>query len=126
MKATVSGLELTIENAGQILNMGGPWIGNVWLGAYFISHDCIVDNFVYLKESGCIFFVKYHLVSKYSWYFTLNFYNVNTKSIYEFKLVFNMVYLGEFVAKNKLKIYNAFHGRFENTSLILDLDEEEF
>lgn len=125
-KIIISGIELTIDSYNQILGMGGPWIGSVSIGTDFISKDCLIDNFVYKEDMNLLFFVKFQLVSKYSWYFSINFYNINSKTIYEFDRTFNMVYLGEFRSKNELEIYPAFHDSFKNTQIIFNLDEEEF
>ncbi|MGF7081174.1 hypothetical protein [Mucilaginibacter sp. UYCu711] len=126
MKIIVQGLDLTISNANQILNMGGPWIGDISLGTDFISKNCIVDNFVYQENTSRLFFVKYNNVSKYSWYFSINFYNLKSKTIFEFDRVFDMVHLGRFTNDVKLEIYPAFHNQFEDKKEIFNLDEEDF
>jgi hypothetical protein len=125
-KISIADIELTITNQDQILNMGGPGIGDVAIDNDLISKDCILDNFVYNEDLHLLFFVKYNRVSKYQWYFSINFYNVEAKTLYEFDKVFDMVYLGKFISKNELEIFHAFHGEFANTKSIFNLDEEEF
>jgi len=125
-KILVSGIELSTANEGEILNMGGPWIGEVSIGDDLISKDCIVDNFVYDKDRNLLFFVKFNKVSNHKWHFSISFYNIDTKIVFEFDKVFDMVRLGEFVSKNEIAIYPVFHDRFKNRQQIFNLDKEEF
>ena len=122
----VSGIELTTVNEAEILGMGGPWIADVSIGHQLLSRDCIVDNFVYNNEMKLLFFVKFNKVSKYRWYFSINFFNMGSKTVFEFDKEFDMIHLGEFVSKNELEIYPAFHDKFKDTKQLFNLDREEF
>jgi len=122
----ISSLELELDNAGQILNMGGPWIGDISLKGQLIAQKCIIDNFKFDESRGLLFFIKYHLVNRRKWYFAIQFYNVNSKTVYEFDRVFNMVYLGDFLDKTKLEIYHAFHDQNPLLKSVFDLDQEHF
>ncbi|MGZ3750214.1 MAG: hypothetical protein ACXVB0_20665 [Mucilaginibacter sp.] len=124
-KILISGIELTTTNEGEILRMGGPWVGDVSIGTDLISKDCNVDNFLYNQDLNLLFFVKYHQINYYQ-YFTINFYNISTKTVYEFEREFDMVHLGEFKSKNELEIYPAFHDKFKNIQIIFNLDDEDF
>ena len=125
-KILVGELELMLTNERQILNMGGPWIADVSVGTDFVSNNCILDNFVHNKTFNLLFFVKFNKVSKYYWYFSINFYNIDTKTVFEFDRVFDMVHIGDFRTKNELEIYPAFHAQFKDTQQIFNLDQEEF
>lgn len=82
-KILVSGIELTIDNANEILRMGGPWVGDISLGSDLVTKDCVLENFVYKKDANLLFFVKAHRINNY-YYFTINFYNSDTKTLCEF------------------------------------------
>lgn len=125
-KITIDSVELAIGNEVEILRMGGPWTGDIYIGADLVSKDCLSDNFVYEKEMNLLFFVKFNKVSKDKWYFSINFYNIETRELYEFDKIFDMVYLGEFIDKSTLEIFNSFNNTLDNKRLIFNLDEEEF
>ena len=120
-----SGLALTINNPHEVLSMGGPFIGELSIGTNFISEDCLVDNYVFKEYSNLLFFIKYHRINLYQ-YFTINFYNPDTLTVYEFDKEFDMVYLGNFRTKNELEIYHAFHDKFPDSQHIFNLDTEIF
>jgi hypothetical protein len=122
----ISGLELDIVNEDQILNMGGPWIGDLLLKGELISETCILDNFFFDEGTGVLYFVKYHFVSRYKWYFAIRFYAVESQILFEFDKLFDMVYLGNLIDKTKLEIYHAFHGQNPLKKSVLDLDQESF
>ncbi|HTD39478.1 MAG TPA: hypothetical protein VK671_02575 [Mucilaginibacter sp.] len=106
--------------------MGGPWIGDISIGDDFISKDCVVDNFVYKEDMSLLFFVKYHIISKRYWYFSINFFNIDTKVNYEFTNEFDMVHIGSFISKDELEIFHAFHDKNEHRRRVFKLDEEDF
>jgi len=125
IETVIAGMKLTMPDARQIINMGGPHIGDAFLGTELMAKDCIVGNFVYQEKTGFLFFVKYHRINYYQG-FTINFYDIKNKLEYEFDREFSIVHLGNFISENKLEIYPAFHGEFKNTVQIFDLDEEDF
>lgn len=55
---------MTIEfkNIDQIINMGGPWVGNLYINDNEIENKVIIDN--YLEDSEFYYFVKYFQISK--------------------------------------------------------------
>ena len=59
-KEIVSGIELTLTNAQEILSMGGPYTVDVYMGDKLISNNCIADNFIFNEDLKLLFFVKYH------------------------------------------------------------------
>jgi len=122
---SVSGKVFTIENANEILRMGGPHIGDLLLDSNIISKDCIADNFIHKEDLNLLFFVSYRKVNTYH-YFTINFYNINSGELFEFDKEFDILYLGGFISKNELEIYTAFHDKFKDRKLIFNLDQENF
>ena len=122
---TLSELELTITNGQEILSMGGPYIGDIWLNDQLIEKDCIVDNFIYHEQLKLLFFVKYHRINGYQ-YFTINFYLLKDNKNGQFAKDFDMVHLKQFLPGNKLEIFHAFNDGNEKNRLVFDMDEEEF
>jgi hypothetical protein len=124
----LSGLEITIEDAHQIINMGGPWIGKLYIDSVLIAEDCIVDNFVFNEQWKSLFFVKYHHAVKSTKknYFTINFYQTDNRTVYQFEKVWAIVYLDMFLTANKLQVHHAFHNKIITNRGIFDLDEEDF
>jgi hypothetical protein len=124
-KILVSGIELTTANEREILGMAGPWIADVSIGDELLSKDCLLDNFVYNKYLHLLFFVKFNRISLYK-YFRISFYNIAIKAVFEFDKEFDAIHLGEFVSKNELEIYPAFHDAFKSTRQLFNIDEEDF
>ena len=123
-KVIISSIDLTIDNEVEILRMGGPWVGDVYLGYDLISKNCIVDNFVYKEDTKLLFFVKYNRLNDLT-YFTINFYDFVSKTLYQFDKEFEMLYLKEFISDNELHIYNSFNDQVGN-NYYFKLDEEDF
>jgi len=107
------------------MRIGGPYVCNLYLGHKLISTGCVVDNFVYQEQTKLLFFVKHHLIGDYH-YFTINFYNVDTDTAFEFLRQFDMVFIKQFITPKELEIYRAFHDKFLSSRLIFNLDDEDF
>jgi hypothetical protein len=126
-KSSVSKYQLTSANDCQIISMGGPYIGDVMFEGKVISEGGISDNYVYKEDSGLLFFVKYHRISKWQKnnYFTINFYNINNNKVYEFDRKFDMVHIKQFISSSELEIFRAFHDQYLSKREIFNLDDEE-
>ena len=120
--------EFEITDAGQVINMGGPWIGVLKLKEQVISEDCIVDNFISDEVNRRLFFVKYYSTS--SWasgvYFTINIYDIDYDVVFESETHFKMVHIEQLIDSNCLEIYHAFHDKSPGTRLMFNLNEEKF
>ena len=57
--------DIRFENPNQIINMGGPWVGNLFLNGVFITSNVNIDNVVYKLSGSQVFFVKYYEISKW-------------------------------------------------------------
>lgn len=121
----ISGLEITINNALQIINMGGPYIGTISLGNRIIAEDCILDNFLYRDDLKKLFFVKYHVVN-HEWCFTINFFSIDENQEFEFTRIIKMVYLKQFLSANELEFFNAFHDKNPERRDVFDINKEPF
>jgi len=115
--------ELIIKNKAvkfnsptQIINMGGPWVGVLFIGELKIMVDVIIDNLFYSKEDDRLYFVRYHKISKWEKenYFTINYFDLSTNKLYMFDMKFEMVFLKEINNSSELIYYEAFHDRDES------------
>lgn len=119
--------QIRFENADQIINMGGPWVGSLFFNDTFVSNNVLIDNLVYKPLYGKLFFIKYHNVSKWQNenYFTIDFLDLSNSIIYEFEKKFDKLFLGEFISEYELKIYDAFHDGENVRFSIFDLKKEK-
>ncbi|MDQ0065135.1 hypothetical protein [Chryseobacterium lathyri] len=54
--------DIIFKNPDQIINMGGPWVGELAINDTKISKNIIVDN--YLEDNEFYYFIKYFKISK--------------------------------------------------------------
>jgi len=68
------------KNPNQIINMGGPWIGDLFLKKHIICKGVLIDSQNFYPKEEKLFFVKYHEVSKWRVhnFFTINYWNKKT------------------------------------------------
>ena len=125
-KLPITGIDIKVTDTDQVLNMGGPWIGDLLVNEKFVSDNCIVDNFVFDEKRQLLFFIKFHVITKFYFYFTINFYNIGYNTVFEFEREFSMVYLKQLINENGLEIFNAFHGQNLQRRDLFCLDSENF
>lgn len=127
-EATIEGEQLHFENPRQIINMGGPWIGELFLGQKFISDNIIIDNFLYRESLSRLFVVKYHQCSKWQRdnYFTINFLDLRNDSFYESDKKFEKAFLDRFISSDEIEIYLAFHNKINAHRSVFNLREENW
>jgi hypothetical protein len=114
------------KNPDQIINMGGPWIGDFYYEDVFISKDIIIDNLLFSDNK--VYFVKYHSPSKKrsDIFFTICCWNIDMKSISESTQMFDMLYLKEMISDNEMIICNAFHGEMPESCFNFSITPEAF
>jgi hypothetical protein len=117
--------DISFKNPNQIINMGGPWIGKLYINKRFISDNVIIDDIVYKKEYDLIFFIKYHKVSKFQIgnFFTINSWDISQNVQKESSSRFNKLYISQGSNKDELIIYNAFHDKNQEASSVCRIDE---
>ncbi|HZX58214.1 MAG TPA: hypothetical protein VFE54_05795 [Mucilaginibacter sp.] len=120
----VLGIDVTPSKREELANARDVDIGSMFIEDDLISHNCILENTLYRKSDDILFFVKYHRLNYYGW-FTLNFYDLKSKTGYEFCREFEMLYLKEFINENEIHVYESFNDRAGN-NFHFNLDEEEF
>jgi len=114
-------------NPDQILNMGGPWVGDFFCNDLFISNNVIIDNVLCDKSSEKVFFIKYHFVSKRRAkenYFTINYFDVRKKCICEFKKKFEMLFLNSLLSENEIEIFMSFNNKNEKKRMVFYVVDE--
>lgn len=99
---------INFKNADQIINMGGPWIGELVINDIEISNNIIIDN--YLDDKEFYYFIKYFEISKKQKenYFSLLRINKDNMKSQISKERFEKIYLKKI--ENKMLYYcKGFH-----------------
>lgn len=120
--------KISIINSDQVINMGGPWVGDLSIGEKIITNNVVDRNLIFDDVNNRVFFVKYHLISKWQKdnFFTINIFNIKDQSVYESIKHFSMVYLKQIVTGNILEIYIAFHDQNIANKRLFYIDQEVF
>lgn len=102
--------EVSISNPYQIINMGGPWVGNLLVNGSLIAQDVLIDNIIGDELENRVYFVKYHNVSQWKNenFFTIYYIDLITGIIHMIDLKFDMIFV-ENINKDELVYYEAFH-----------------
>jgi len=114
------------KNADQVINMGGPWIGDFYYDDSFISKNVIVDNLLFSDNK--VYFVKYHSLSKKrsDIFFTICCWDIDIKSLSESTQTFNVLYLREIINDKEMIICNTFHGEMPESCFNFIITPEAF
>ncbi|WP_413669732.1 hypothetical protein ACEN9X_07250 [Mucilaginibacter sp. Mucisp86] len=128
MKKKLCGLEFSMENIEQIINMGGPWICSLYLENNLISDHCIIDNVLEDPSLKRVYFVKYHRTSKWRAdnFFTLNYFSINDNEIYQSKRRFEMLYLKKILGPESIEIFYAFHDKTQDRRDVFPVSLQQF
>jgi len=128
MKKELCGLEFNMENIEQIMNMGGPWICSLFLENNLISDHCAIDNILEDSSHQRIYFVKYHRTSKWKAdnFFTLNYFSINEKAIYQSKRRFEILYLKKLLNPENIEIFYAFHEKNQDNRDVFTVSKQQF
>jgi hypothetical protein len=102
--------EIEFDDARQVINMGGPYVGGLLIRKKPIAEDCVVDNFVIDKTANRLFFVKYHPGTGFMnrAFFTINSYKLEDQTLFQFKKRFKALYL-KGIEGDSLEIYEALY-----------------
>ena len=116
-------LKIEFQNPRQIINMGGPWIGDLYIGGLLIDNNVIVENVIYKQDLDSYLFIKYHNISKWQKdnYFTINLWDKANDLKKESDDKFDMLYISEGSNNDEILIYKAFHNMDkESTTFKID------
>lgn len=116
------------ENPTQIISMGGPWIGNLYIGEKLVSGSIILDNVIFNEFKKQLLFIRFYKLSRWRSknYFKINYYDLIDKQLYEFEKKFDMVFIKKFLDQNNLEIYKAFHDKLIETKEVFNIQDETF
>lgn len=119
----INGNIINIKNPEQIINMGGPWVGELFINNIQVSDNVILDNFIPDKGDNVLYFVKYHKISENQRdnYFSVNFIILDSLKISMYDLKFQMIYIEEIRKNKELIYYNAFHDENTERKKIIDI-----
>jgi hypothetical protein len=125
-KVSISGIELMLDNGCEIRHIGGPYICDAYLNNKQIIKQALADNFVYDPSNSPdkLFFVQYHKVNQYV-YFTINFYQFSTGSIFEFTREFEKIFIRSAINDHELEVINSFYDNPGLTGLSFNFNEED-
>ena len=62
IKKNYKSIIIEFKNPDQIINLGGPWISDLYINGNEIENKIIIGN--YLEDSEFCYFVKYFEISK--------------------------------------------------------------
>jgi hypothetical protein len=125
---SIIGCTFRVDDAYQILNMGGPYVGTLGCNGKVISQNCIADNLLSDDQNERLYFVKYHSLTKWrsGVYFTINCYDSKLGQIYESKEMFNIIFLKQFLSGNKIEILEAFYDMPNAKRRVFDIGGQQF
>jgi hypothetical protein len=126
-KAIHMGLDEIVEkNVQEIMGMGGPWVGDLYLGELFISGNVVARNYLWNEQLDALFFVKRYHVNKYYGFFSINFYKIKGGVVFRFNEEFDYLCLGKFISEHEIEIYRAMHDKIDSKKLVFNINEEDF
>lgn len=123
----IRGRKISFENPNQVINMGGPWVGSLFLDDRKILENVVLDNFFYNETSCRLYFVLYHEISNWQIdnYFSIIFLDLNSNDLFEYELKFSQVYIKN-IENHELIYFDAFHDKNDSKKNILNLNGLEF
>jgi hypothetical protein len=105
---------IEFRSASQIINMGGPYIADLYFDENLIFENVLADNFI-LKNELLIFSI-YHNQSYWQKenFFTINVLNLESFIVETLELKLDAVYLSFLDNDFVLTYFNAFHNKDSN------------
>jgi hypothetical protein len=106
----------------EILGMGGPWVGNLYLDDKWISDNVLADNALVDSAKTRIYFVKYNRVSKWrdENFFTLQYYDWTKGAVFHLNgKAYDMLYL-ESIEVDQIAAHRAFHNQTLQNRFFID------
>ncbi|OCX50386.1 hypothetical protein BEL04_21620 [Mucilaginibacter sp. PPCGB 2223] len=119
---------LHMEDAGQIINMGGPYVGSLYFEDELLSLNCVADNLLIDEQNRRVYFVKYHARTEWGdpLYFTVNYYCINEDRIFESVRGFDTLYIKPSYSTAVIKVFHGFHDQSPVKNSKFNLLKENF
>ena len=111
--------DVAFENPVQIINMGGPWIGDLVIDNRKVIGNILIDNFYFDASNHRFYFILYnHTVNKR---FSICYLSTKDMSIHVYLDYFEIIFIKEIINNDELIFYNAFHDKdvSKRTNVIL-------
>jgi hypothetical protein len=107
---------ITFKNPNQIINMGGPWVGKLFLNDDELTDNVIIDNLLYKEDEKRLYFVRYQKGSRWKKnnYFTVSYLDLSNNTIHAFESKFKILFIKNITNNGDLIYYEAFHDKDEN------------
>lgn len=120
----IGSLNIEFVNTEQILNMGGPWIGDLVINGIEIDNNIIIDNIISKLTLKTIFYIKYHDPSRWKIanYFTINSWNYEEEIMQESEEKYGMLYIENSINESEIIVFNSFHGEVKELGSIVDIN----
>lgn len=111
----INGKSISFNNPNQIINMGGPWVGELLIGNHKVIDNVIIDNLHYNNEHGRLYFIKYNKISRWQKdnYFSIYYVDILTDKLYIYDLKFDVIFIKGIDSNYELTYYEAFHDQDE-------------
>jgi hypothetical protein len=123
MKEIIVGeTKLFWNNPEEILGMGGPWIGDLMVGERITATCTVVNNFLFDKKHGKIYFIRYNRVSEWANdnFFSIQYYALNSCKVYNMNKAYDSIYLDS-IDGNFLIAFKAFHNKDSSKRISINL-----
>ncbi|MBQ0738619.1 hypothetical protein [Aquimarina celericrescens] len=123
-----SSSNIKFEDPHQILGMGGPWIGKLYIQDELVSQNVVVDNFFQDKKLNRVYFIIYKKTSRWlkKNYFYVAFFDLKSKIVFQYDNKFDMIYINEVCNGEELSYYDAFHDKNPNLERKIILNNPDF
>ena len=112
---------VSFQNPTQIINMGGPWIGDLFIDKIFIQNNVLIDNIVFQPEWNKIFFTNFE-----NSLFFVNYINLKNTYIYKYFKSFDIVNIDRQIDENTFSIYHAFHNKNKDFKEVIQFNQKSF
>jgi len=116
---------IDFKNPNQILNMGGPWVGEMFYNGKQVTDNVIIDNILFEEGLNRLFFVKFNEQSKWKNdnYFTINYFDLSTYNVFKYESKFESIFISSISDNGELLYYEAFHDKNKETKKKINLKD---
>lgn len=120
----ILGKSVTFKSPEQIINMGGPWVGELIIDQKSVVDNVVIDNLYVNSETRKLYFIRYHEVSKWQKdnFFFVYFIESGNGDMYMYDLKFDQVFIDEVSVNNELTYFDAFHNKNPDKIRKIDLN----
>lgn len=115
---------VTFNTPTQIINMGGPWVGELVIDQKNVIDNVVIDNLYPDLETKKLYFTRYHDVSKWKKnnFFFVYFIEIVNGSMYMYDLKFDQIFIDSVSNNNELTYFDAFHNKNPERKRSVDLN----